>query len=110
MSMTVDLRLIQKSVFSTFSRLGYGIQLDDSAENVYKTVSESGLPMDGFYVHDPNVKELSANDILGVAVNGSLKSEAVNSLKQKLKPTGIIVSNPQRDYHLRQFFLSFIET
>lgn len=104
MSMAINLRLLQKSVFSTVASLGQNLQLSDSAEKVYKAVTESGLPVRGFYVHNLNTKELSANDMLGISVVGDVNAEALEDLRYRLVSEGIVVGNPQADHQHRELF------
>ena len=104
MSMTVNLRLFQKTVFGTVASLGQNLQLSDSAEKVYKAVEECGLPVKGFFVHNPNAKELSADDIIGIAVVGEVKGEALENLRFGVVSEGITISNPQPNRHNRELF------
>ena len=113
MSMTVNLGVLQKSVYRTVVNLDKDLKLDDSAERIYKAVYEiilkRNLLVNGFYVHDMNTKILSANDMLGIRVFGHPSNDVLEDLRFNLKKEGIVITKPVKDSSRNTFFNIFFD-
>ncbi len=95
----INLRLLQKSNFTTVAKLLTDAELDESVKRVFKAFEDEGLKIHGVYVHSLDTKGLTVNGILGLRLGQKIEPNTLRNVRIKLKAEGMTVSKPEVDNH-----------